>query len=46
MSTDLVKADKDVVVLRTFSKIYGITDVDSGWLINRAFRISNRISLQ
>src|SRR5258708_39239669 len=24
MSTDLVKADKDVIVLRTFSKIYGI----------------------
>jgi histidinol-phosphate aminotransferase len=30
MSTDLVKADKDVVVLRTFSKIYGMAGMRAG----------------
>jgi histidinol-phosphate/aromatic aminotransferase/cobyric acid decarboxylase-like protein len=30
MSTDLVKADKDVVVLRTFSKIYGMAGIRAG----------------
>jgi histidinol-phosphate/aromatic aminotransferase/cobyric acid decarboxylase-like protein len=30
MSTDLVKADKDVVVLRTFSKIYGMAGLRAG----------------
>jgi len=29
-STDLVKADKDVVVLRTFSKIYGMAGLRAG----------------
>jgi histidinol-phosphate aminotransferase len=30
MSTDMVKADKDVVVLRTFSKIYGMAGLRAG----------------
>jgi histidinol-phosphate/aromatic aminotransferase/cobyric acid decarboxylase-like protein len=30
MSTDLVKADKDVVILRTFSKIYGMAGLRAG----------------
>jgi len=30
MSTDLVKADKDVVVLRTFSKLYGMAGMRAG----------------
>ncbi len=30
MSTDLVKADKDVIVLRTFSKIYGMAGIRAG----------------
>ena len=30
MSTDLVRADKDVVVLRTFSKIYGMAGLRAG----------------
>ena len=30
MSTDLVKEDKDVVVLRTFSKIYGMAGLRAG----------------
>ena len=30
MSTDLVKADKDVIVLRTFSKIYGMAGMRAG----------------
>jgi histidinol-phosphate aminotransferase len=30
MSTDLVKADKDFVVLRTFSKIYGMAGLRAG----------------
>jgi histidinol-phosphate aminotransferase len=30
MSTDLVKADKDIVVLRTFSKIYGMAGLRAG----------------
>jgi histidinol-phosphate aminotransferase len=30
MSTDLVKADKDVIVLRTFSKIYGMAGLRAG----------------
>src|SRR6201996_4725296 len=30
MSTDLVKADKDVVVLRTFSKLYGMAGLRAG----------------
>src|SRR5579863_3964495 len=34
-STDLVKADKDVVVLRTFSKIYGLAGLRAGAAIAR-----------
>jgi histidinol-phosphate aminotransferase len=34
-SLDLVKADKDVVVLRTFSKIYGMAGVRCGLVIGR-----------
>ena len=34
-SLDLVKADKDVVVLRTFSKIYGMAGVRCGLAIGR-----------
>ncbi|HEY0785964.1 MAG TPA: aminotransferase class I/II-fold pyridoxal phosphate-dependent enzyme, partial [Acidobacteriaceae bacterium] len=34
-SLDLVKADKDVVVLRTFSKIYGMAGVRCGFAIGR-----------
>jgi histidinol-phosphate aminotransferase len=30
MSTDLVRADKDVIVLRTFSKIYGMAGLRAG----------------
>jgi histidinol-phosphate aminotransferase len=30
MSTELVKADKDVIVLRTFSKIYGMAGLRAG----------------
>jgi histidinol-phosphate aminotransferase len=30
MSTDMVRADKDVVVLRTFSKIYGMAGLRAG----------------
>src|SRR4029078_7030532 len=30
MGTDLVRADKDVVVLRTFSKIYGMAGLRAG----------------
>jgi histidinol-phosphate aminotransferase len=32
---DLVKADKDVVVLRTFSKIYGMAGLRAGFAIGR-----------
>jgi histidinol-phosphate aminotransferase len=35
MSTDLVKADKDVVVLRTFSKIYGMAGLRAGMAYGR-----------
>src|SRR5580692_11010436 len=35
MSTDLVKADKDVVVLRTFSKIYGMAGMRAGMAYGR-----------
>ncbi len=35
MSTDLVKADKDVVVLRTFSKIYGMAGLRAGAIYGR-----------
>jgi histidinol-phosphate/aromatic aminotransferase/cobyric acid decarboxylase-like protein len=35
MSTDLVKADKDVVVLRTFSKIYGMAGLRAGAVYGR-----------
>ena len=35
MSTDLVKADKDVIVLRTFSKIYGMAGLRAGASIAR-----------
>jgi histidinol-phosphate aminotransferase len=35
MSTDLVKADKDVVVLRTFSKIYGMAGMRAGAAFGR-----------
>ena len=34
-SLDLVKADKDVVVLRTFSKLYGMAGVRCGFAIGR-----------
>ena len=34
-SLDLVKADKDVIVLRTFSKIYGMAGVRCGFAIGR-----------
>jgi histidinol-phosphate aminotransferase len=34
-SLDLVKADKDVIVLRTFSKIYGMAGVRCGLAIGR-----------
>jgi histidinol-phosphate aminotransferase len=34
-SLDLVKADKDVVVLRTFSKVYGMAGVRCGLVIGR-----------
>jgi len=34
-SLDLVKADKDIVVLRTFSKIYGMAGVRCGLAIGR-----------
>jgi histidinol-phosphate aminotransferase len=34
-SIDLVKADKDVVVLRTFSKLYGMAGVRCGFAIGR-----------
>jgi len=42
---DLVKADKDVVVLRTFSKVYGMAGIRCGLLIARpdlADRVLNR----
>src|SRR5258705_9044567 len=32
---DLVKADQDVIVLRTFSKIYGMAGVCCGWALAR-----------
>ena len=32
---DLVKADKDVIVLRTFSKVYGMAGIRCGFLIAR-----------
>jgi histidinol-phosphate aminotransferase len=32
---DLVKADKDVIVLRTFSKIYGMAGLRCGFAIAR-----------
>jgi histidinol-phosphate aminotransferase len=35
MSTDLVKAGKDVVVLRTFSKIYGMAGLRAGAIYGR-----------
>jgi histidinol-phosphate aminotransferase len=35
MSTDLVRQDKDVVVLRTFSKIYGMAGLRAGALYGR-----------
>jgi histidinol-phosphate aminotransferase len=35
MSTDLVKQDKDVVVLRTFSKIYGMAGMRAGAAFGR-----------
>ena len=35
MSTDMVKADKDVVVLRTFSKIYGMAGMRAGMAYGR-----------
>ena len=35
MSTDLVKADKDVIVLRTFSKIYGMAGLRGGMAYGR-----------
>jgi len=35
MSTDLVKADKDVVILRTFSKIYGMAGLRAGAIYGR-----------
>jgi histidinol-phosphate aminotransferase len=35
MSTDFVKADKDVVVLRTFSKIYGMAGLRAGMAYGR-----------
>jgi histidinol-phosphate aminotransferase len=34
-SLDLVKADKDVVVLRTFSKVYGMAGLRCGFVIGR-----------
>ncbi|HXT23898.1 MAG TPA: pyridoxal phosphate-dependent aminotransferase [Candidatus Eisenbacteria bacterium] len=34
-ATDLVKADKDIVVLRTFSKIYGMAGLRCGLAIGR-----------
>ncbi|GGG92237.1 pyridoxal phosphate-dependent aminotransferase [Silvibacterium dinghuense] len=34
-SLDLVKADKDVIVLRTFSKIYGMAGIRCGFAIGR-----------
>ena len=34
-SLDLVKADKDVIVLRTFSKLYGMAGVRCGFAIGR-----------
>jgi histidinol-phosphate/aromatic aminotransferase/cobyric acid decarboxylase-like protein len=34
-STDMVRADKDVVVLRTFSKIYGMAGLRAGALFGR-----------
>src|SRR5258705_1522332 len=37
---DLVKADKDVIVLRTFSKIYGIAGLRCGLAIGRADLLS------
>ncbi len=35
MSTDMVRQDKDVVVLRTFSKIYGMAGLRAGALYGR-----------
>jgi histidinol-phosphate aminotransferase len=35
MSTELVRQDKDVVVLRTFSKIYGMAGLRAGMLYGR-----------
>src|ERR1700722_17733937 len=35
MSTELVRQDKDVVVLRTFSKIYGMAGLRAGALYGR-----------
>lgn len=34
-ATDLVKADKDVIVLRTFSKAYGLAGIRCGFAIGR-----------
>ena len=34
-SLDLVKADKDVIVLRTFSKLYGLAGIRCGFAIGR-----------
>ena len=34
-SLDLVKADKDVIVLRTFSKLYGMAGVRCGFAVGR-----------
>jgi histidinol-phosphate aminotransferase len=35
MSTELVREDKDVIVLRTFSKIYGMAGIRAGFAMGR-----------
>src|ERR1700722_13553259 len=35
MSSDLVAADKDVIVLRTFSKLYGMAGIRAGFAMGR-----------
>jgi histidinol-phosphate aminotransferase len=43
---DLVKADKDVIVLRTFSKIYGMAGLRCGFAIGRPDLLSRIDSMQ
>ena len=40
-ATDLVNADKDIIVLRTFSKIYGMAGLRAGFAVARPDLLEN-----